>query len=177
MKRLITLTLSLMIAVVSLAQAPDGNQKRHHDKDGFNRMQSEKIGFLTSELDLTPDEAAAFFPLYNQYTKDAAMAHKTTMKALMSLNNKSEEELSDEEIEKRINAYTTAQKEEQNIIVGYLDKFKTVLPIKKVAKFYLAEEKFRVMMINQLRGPRPDHNFNGQAPAQKRQKQQKKEQD
>ena len=38
----------------------------------------------------------------------------------------------------------------------YNEKFKAVLPIKKVAKLYAAEEQFKVVLINKLKD-RPAH--------------------
>src|SRR6185295_745050 len=45
-------------------------------KGGTNRIDAIKIAYLTKELELSPDEAKAFWPLYDRYTGEI----KSTLK-------------------------------------------------------------------------------------------------
>lgn len=157
MKKILTLIVVLTISAVSFAH---DQQKESNSKKYFERIQSEKVAFFTSELDLTPEEAQVFWPVYNMYSKEKMQAHGNTMKLFMEMNP-CNENLSDSERERRIDAYIKALDEECQILAKYNKKFKTVLPMEKVSKLYWAEESFRMKMINGLRkghqnGPKKD---------------------
>lgn len=150
MKKILTLIAVLAISVVSFAQE---QQKGNNSKKYFERIQSEKIAFFTNELDLTPEEAQAFWPVYNMYSKEKMQAHFNTMKLFKEMNP-CNENLSDAEKERRIDSYVKSLDEESKVLAKYNKKFKSVLPMEKVAKLYKAEESFRIKMINGLRkGP------------------------
>ena len=66
MKRFIALAACLLLAGALFAQ-PQGNKPSEEQrKKEFERIQSEKIAFITQELDLSPEEAQVFWPVYNQ---------------------------------------------------------------------------------------------------------------
>lgn len=142
MKRILYLVFSLLLAIPCNGQAKP-NQKNE-------KIQSEKIAFFTSEMDLSAEEAQAFWPIYNKYWKESKIAHKATIVALRAMMAKNEETLTEKEMDKRISAYFKALQDEKNVITDYYPKFKQVLPIEKVAKLYIAEEKFRMKMIQSL---------------------------
>lgn len=156
---MLTLAVCLLMAAVSFAQPPQG-QKRNDDarKKEFERIQSEKIAFLTQELDLSPEEAQVFWPVYNQYWKESLTLHKEMMDAFGEFRGKKADELSESELDKKVEAYIQASKASNQVMADWYPKFKKVLPIRKVAKLYQAEEAFQMRMINNLRkhaGPNP----------------------
>ncbi|MNE83802.1 hypothetical protein D3C80_1806490 [compost metagenome] len=66
--------------------------------------------------------------------------------------------LSDKEIEEAILNDFTLKQRELEMERKYYDKFKKVLPMKKVAKFYMAEEQFKRELIKRLRNQQPGEN-------------------
>ena len=162
MKRMISLSVCLLMAVASMAQ-PQGNKPNEEQrKKDFERIQSEKIAFITQELDLSPEEAQSFWPVYNQCAKESREAHKKMMEAFGEFRGKKGAALSDAEMEKKLDAYIQASKASNQVMADWYPKFKKVLPIHKVAKLYQAEEAFQMRMINNLKkrqGP-PDAGIN-----------------
>ena len=160
MKRMITLAVCLIAATALFAQPHrPGEEQRKRD---FERIKSEKIAFITAELDLSPEEAQVFWPVYNQCWKEMLESHKTMMDSFKALRGKKGEELSDKELEARLDAYVAASKANSQVMADWYPKFKKVLPIQKVAKLYQAEEAFQMRMINNLKkrqGP-PDAGTN-----------------
>lgn len=154
MKRtLILLAAFLMIASGATAQEQKNQTKA---KKFYERIQAEKVAFFTSELDLSPEEAQVFWPVYNQFCKESQEAHCKTMK-LFSETMPKNETISESEMEKRLDNYVKALDEEKDILGKYHKRFKKVLPIEKVAKLYKAEEAFRLKMIRGLKSHRkPD---------------------
>lgn len=149
MKKFIALTICLFAAVLLFAQPQKQNEERRQKE--WERLQSEKIAFITAELDLTPEEAQVFWPVYNQCWKEARAANKTMREAFGEFRGKKGDELSDKELEKKVDAYVQAYKASNQILSDWYPKFKQVLPIRKVAKLYQAEEAFQQRMINNLR--------------------------
>lgn len=116
-------------------------------------IQMQKIAFYTAELDLTTQEAEKFWPLYNEFWDARGKARKETMDALKKLNINLEEEsdITDTEIKKLSEIYLANYEAEAELMSEYFVKFQKILPIKKAAKIFSTEEKFRRMLIKQLR--------------------------
>lgn len=69
MKKLYLLLSFICLTAIVHAQdapeaTPDVSEKKQQD------IQALKAAFITKELDLTPDEAQKFWPVYNQYEKE-----------------------------------------------------------------------------------------------------------
>lgn len=154
MKKFIAFTACLFAAVLLFAQPQKQNDDRRQKE--WERLQSEKIAFITAELDLTPEEAQVFWPVYNQCWKEARAANKQMREAFNEFRGKKADELSEKELEKKIDAYVQAYQASNQVLSNWYPKFKQVLPIRKVAKLYQAEEAFQQKMINNLR-KHPQH--------------------
>lgn len=122
-------------------------------------IQMQKIAFFTSELQLTPQEAEKFWPLYNQLWEERGKARKETMVALHNLTQAVEAEpvKGDSEIKKLSEIYLANYAMESELLREHFNKFEKILPISKAAKILYAEEKFRRMLIKQLRHRPPGH--------------------
>lgn len=147
----ITAIAVVLMTIPSFAQ--EGRGKR--DEGWKQRMKSEKIAFLTNELSLTPDEAQVFWPVYNQGWEKRDKFHFEVMKAYKALDQAVREGRAELELIPLLNAYVDAQSREASLDKSQLEAYMKVLPTEKVAKLYLAEEKFRREQIHRLhQGPR-----------------------
>ena len=63
--------------------------------------------------------------------------------AKMIIKDKKAQEISDKELEELLDARIQIGKKQMEIKVKYHEKFKEVLPIRKVAKFYQANKEFK----------------------------------
>ena len=61
-----------------------------------------------------------------------------------------EEKKGSKEMEKLVKAYIDAKEKNEGIETKYLNKLLKVLPAEKVARYYVAEEKFRHQQIGRL---------------------------
>lgn len=118
-------------------------------------IQAMKIAFITEKLDLTPQEAQQFWPVFNQYS-DKMMELRKKRRQDNREARSNFDELSDKEVEQIVNNDLALRQKELDLQKEYNEKFKAVLPIKKVAKLYAAEEQFKVVLINKLKD-RPTH--------------------
>ena len=62
---------------------------------------------------------------------------------------------SDKDIEQKLKAYARAQAHQNELDSVPVERFEKVLSKAKIAKLYLAEEKFRRQQINRLHPPKP----------------------
>ena len=65
MKKLIFISFITFFSFVVLS----AQEKHGPGPEIFEKIKAEKISFFTSKLDLTPAEAQAFWPVYNEYEK------------------------------------------------------------------------------------------------------------
>lgn len=119
-----------------------------------DEIQAKRVEFITRKLDLTPEEAQKFWPVQNEYDKKRLELRKEK-KALRP--STSLDEMSDKEVSDLLDKKIALDQKGVDLDKTYLSKFKSVLPIKKVAKLQVAEEQFKKELIKQLkenRGPR-----------------------
>lgn len=145
MKRLLTICLLAAISLGAFAQEKECPKPEKMQE----RFQAEKVAFLTQKMDLTVKEAEAFWPIYNEYSKAADAVHKEMMAAVGKIHKA--EELSDAEASAAIDALLAAQKKENELQAQYTEQFKKVLPVKKVAAFFAAEDAFRKHLFRQFK--------------------------
>ena len=118
--------------------------------DWKEKLMAEKIAFLTLEVGLTPEEAQAFWPVYNQVEKEKDEAMFNVIRTYKEMNKAIEEKKSANEISALLDKYLEAQKKVNEVENSIAAKYKAVLPLEKVAKLYVAEEKFRRLQIRKL---------------------------
>lgn len=101
------------------------------------RVENMRRDFISKELQLTPSEADAFFSIYNEYNQKKKEARK-------SLRAERRETSSVDKI-------IDLEQDLINLQREYLDKFRKILPEKKVVQLLEAEKKFKTMMVQKLR--------------------------
>lgn len=152
MKKILLLTVVLFYASGLFAQ-DGGPLMQNNGQSRYEQIQSAKIAFFTSELELTPKEAAEFWPVYNKLWKAREIAHRRIQISMRTMCKALSEDskTSDSELKAMVENYVDGFNDDGLIQRDYLDQFYKILPIKKIAKLYKAEEDFRVRMIHQLR--------------------------
>jgi hypothetical protein len=146
----------LFCSVFSYAQKgpPPQPRNKEHREERQDNIESMKIAFLTKKLNLTPEEAQLFWPVYNQYTdKLNELRRKRRMENKEAKHNV--DEMSDKEVEQTVDNEIVFRQKELDIQKEYHTKFKAVLPIKKVAKLYQAEEQFKRVLLDKLKRDQP----------------------
>ena len=177
MKKTFIVALALLVWVALPAQnnRPQGLTKENIEKfkDGAKeRIRSEHIAYLTAELELSPEEAQAFWPVYNQAADKQRAQHCEVSAAKKALKAAVKEGKSDSEIREALNAYNKARAAQHDIMAEYQKDFEKILGVAKTAKLYLAEDSFRTRQINKLGGGKSGGNrqnpgnrqYNGQRP-------------
>lgn len=146
MKQLLAiLILGLLIFSQNQVNAQDNN-----NNDRWERYRTEKVAFLTNSLDLTPEEAQQFWPIYNQMEKETSKCQRQRHE-LESQVRDGGQGLSDKEMIKLTREHVTLSKTEADLQEKYNEEFLKVLPPEKVIKLYKAEYEFRIYMFRKYR--------------------------
>lgn len=148
-------TIALTVLVMLCADAAAAAQNRW-DNDWKQKLMSEKVAFLTIELDITPEEAQAFWPVYNKTEKELDEARHEVMKARKELSEAVEEGKSSKDISAKLDKFVAAKTNVDRLDNATAEAYRKVLPVEKVAKLYVAEEKFRRQYISKLHNRKPE---------------------
>ena len=147
MKKIInTLTICMMVLIgAGTAQA------QQKTDDGWKeRVMSEKIAFLTMELNITPEEAQVFWPVYNKVEKEIDQARHDVIRSYKNLAEAIDAGKSSKEISTLLENYLQAKVTQDKLDNASAETYKGILPVEKVAKLFVAEEKFRRQYISKL---------------------------
>ena len=126
----------MVLTLVSVMAFAQKNEKKNPEK-WREKVRAEQVAFITSELDLTEAEAQAFWPVYNDVQKQRREAFQVSADAFKALM---------EGLEGKEAAKCDA------LEADALARYKKVLPVEKVARLVVAEEKYRHMQIGKLGG-------------------------
>lgn len=122
--------------------------------DNKEKLESARIAYFTSVMDLTPEEAGKFWPVYNEYRKAVNDARKEAREKFHRIRKMTDDGTSSEASAKKLLIeYVDGCKKDDELERIYLDEFLKILPVDKVAKMYLAEEDFRAKMIQMWKKP------------------------
>jgi hypothetical protein len=144
--RSFTLCILIALGLLSSVYAQQGPGPQHRRE----QLESQKIAYLTKELQLTPQEAQIFWPVYNQFD-----AKRRALKQNFSRNVKPEDMDIDKLTDKEATELADGQIIEAQKLIDlrkeYHAQFKSILPPKKVLKLYEAERGFQKELLGQIR--------------------------
>jgi len=106
-------------------------------------LDSQKIAFYTSKIELTVEESQDFWAVYNEMENEIKALKSKNAHGKMILINKKYLELSDYELEEILDSKLKMGKDLMDIKIKYHEKFKEILPIQKVAKYYQSTKEFK----------------------------------
>ncbi len=141
MKNLFFALFFLTLPAVLWAQRPKSEE-----------IESMKIAFFTSKLDLSPEEAKVFWPIYNDMQSEQSNLRKERVQKMISFKKVDEiDNLSDAQVQNLITGEFDFKQKELNLEKKYYNKFRSVLSIKTVGKYYRAQEGFKRELLNKYR--------------------------
>ncbi|AMQ00263.1 hypothetical protein AY601_3397 [Pedobacter cryoconitis] len=143
MKHILAIALLSCIPFLASAQRSEGKSKE---------IQAYKNTYLKEKLELTPEEAKIFWPIYSSMQSEQSELRQERRKNMISFRKSTEiENLSDTEVESLINNELNFKQKDLNIDRKYYNKLKSSLPIKTVGKYYRAEQTFKRELLSRYR--------------------------
>lgn len=153
MKRIVLIifaTFSVLTHFEAAAQRGQGNSGKqgHFDREAF---EAKRNAYMTAELGLTPDEATQFIPLYMELREKQFELGKECRKRsreIRSRDRSKSSDLSDAECTEMIDICLEAGIKEAELVKAYYERFKKILPPKKLYRLEDAESKFMKSFMN-----------------------------
>ncbi|WP_129717795.1 hypothetical protein [Pedobacter sp. SYP-B3415] len=134
----------LLFPFLSFAQGPGG--KRGAEIESF------KVAYLTQKLDLSPEDAKVFWPIYNEWQNEQNALRKERFQKMISFRKITDiDALSDAQIQSLITSEFALKQRELNLEKKYYGKLKSSLPLKVIGKFYRAQETFKRELLTRFR--------------------------
>ncbi len=123
------------------------NVQAQRNKDKIKAL---KIAHITSKLDLTEQEAQAFWPIYNA-NEEARTTAREKSDIKRSLKGKRPEDLTEVEAKAFLDNVIKMEEERIKLQKIYYQKLQKVLSAKKIMKLMQADRSFRKKMIEEFK--------------------------
>jgi len=121
-------------------------------EEQIEKFKKERKTYFTEKLELTDEEAKAFWPLYDDFS-NRKMKLVEDERNTYSYAHKNAENLSDQEILDILKKVNKLKEDQLKLEAEYYqDKFMKALPAKKVLKLGKVEWDFRRHLMRELRG-------------------------
>ncbi len=118
-----------------------------------DRIKAVKIAFITEELNLTPEESQGFWPIYNEMEEK----HKEMRKRAREDKKPDFETMSDAEVASWLDEHIAMEEAKVALHKEYIQKFKKVIPVRKIAKLLEVEHKFKKELLRRMQEHRGEH--------------------
>ena len=128
----------LLVILVSSAYAQEPRSKE-------DRIKAVKVAYITEELALTPKQSQAFWPIYNELQEKLKNLRKE------SRGKPDIDKMSDKELEAWLNDHLKAEEEKIALQRTYIQKFKTAISIRQIAKLSRAEHRFKRELLKRAK--------------------------
>lgn len=125
----------------------DGMSQKRHDRPPREKIESARIALITDRLNLTPEQAQVFWPVYNEFT-DKRRAIGAEFEDKRRAMNK--ETATEEEKRALLELGMTAKEKQLQLEKEYSDKLLEVISVEQMINLRKAEEDFRRMLLEQL---------------------------
>jgi len=134
MKKIFTILALMIFTGVIMAQNPRGDKEK---------IEAAKIALITNRLDLTPNQAKRFWPMYNEFAKKrGVLRSELRAKAL---------QLSDEQ---KVKLALELKQRELDLEKNYSQRLLDVITAKQMVSLRKAEGEFRDILIRRIQQQR-----------------------
>lgn len=118
---------------------------RGGDIEMSEQLKAMRVAMITQNLNLSSDEAAKFFPIYNEYS-----TKRENIKKQLKQNRREGRNLTGAKLETSYKKSFELREQELALDKLYFEKFKTVIPVEKIMELYRTERQFRRMLLKEL---------------------------
>lgn len=141
MKRILTLLAFTMLMLTTLSAQRFGPEQRERLRE---RIEAQRVSYITTQLDLTAEESAAFWPIYNEF-KEKEREKRREMRP-----EKDAMSLTDEEARKILEQQLVLESDLIDLKREYLERMSDVISPKKVVRLSQVEMEFNRGVLERL---------------------------
>lgn len=142
MKKIILSVLLICIGFTSVL-AQQGRQAQQ-------RIEAQKVAYITKKLELTPSEAEVFWPIYNQFHKERKAINQKYKRKKQLVN------MTDEEVEQHLLGSFEKDQELLDLRKEFYKEMKVKFSARKMAMLYVAEKEFKATILDKWKQSRKE---------------------
>ncbi len=141
MKRASIILILFLISMSSMAQ----------DQKSMDRIRAARIALITERLNLTPDQAEKFWPVYRQYEMERREIRKEFRDARQNVDMKN---LTEEQSQQLVRKSLEMKQNELNLEKDYSRRLSEVISTQQLFKLKNAEKDFQQMLLKRIQHQR-----------------------
>lgn len=121
-------------------------------KEKREQIKQLKVAFITTEVGLTTEEAAKFWPIYNTFDeKQFDLRHRKMRVFQSNMNDGAIDKMSEKEALVFLNQMENTEEELFNLKLKFITDLKNVLSPTKILKLKKAEDDFNRKLLRQMK--------------------------
>ncbi len=151
MKRLIVLVFCLMAKVVLAQDGPNMDERSRQEM--MKRIEAARIAMITERLELTPEQAEKFWPVYREFAEERRVLREN----LRGLKEQADAGASEEESKALVEKAYTIKQKELALEKTYSERMMGIISARQLMSLRQAEDDFRRVLLERLERRRDDH--------------------
>ena len=109
-----------------------------------------KIAFITEKLDLSVDEAAKFWPVYNEFEAKKSKIRSKDLRSI-KMQMRQNPDMSEKEADELLDKLMKAENDMHTAKLKLIKDLKKILPSDKIIKLRAAEDEFNKKLLEKLK--------------------------
>ena len=144
MNRILTITMLILITLPVWSQEDD---LAGRDPKAQEKIKAARIAFITERLELTPEEAEKFWPVYREFSSKRMELRQQFEQARKNPQPAVPQEQVDKDL---VELNLKIKQQELDLEKEYSRKMLNVIPAQKLTALKRAEDDFRRLLIQQI---------------------------
>ncbi len=120
------------------------------DKEKREQIKSLKVAFFTERLNLSPEEASVFWPMYNEHETAKESLRESQRKGISARFNNLDE-ISEAEAQQALQQYLNLEEKEEELDKAFYLKIAEEFSAVRTLKLFQAERDFRKRLLQEYR--------------------------
>jgi len=152
MKNLYLIISVFFISITTFGQRGPIRERLQEKKEQIKAL---KVAFITTELNLSPDEAARFWPIFNAFEEKQQEIKRQKLRSILDrTEGNSVDKLSEKDAASLLSQMENTEEELHQLKKKFVTNLKGVIPSVKILKLKKAEEEFNRKLLQQYREKR-----------------------
>lgn len=135
----------LFITLITFGQDPG---------DRLERIKALRVAYISEKLDLTPEEAQRFWPVFNKFDDNMTALNKQKRQLMEKLRPENASNLSEKETTALMDQDDKLEDEIQNNRKQLVKNLQGVIPNQKIIMLRQIEVEFKQKLLNQIKNRR-----------------------
>ncbi|PHN03895.1 hypothetical protein [Flavilitoribacter nigricans] len=131
------------------AGAQDFGDEDQISSAALDRVQAQRVAFITEKIDMTSKEAEKFWPVFNEYEREERKIRKryqSDMRRVIDMSN--------EEAKQFLESRFDMEQELLDLKRQYFLRLADIISPRKLAGFNRADREFKKLLLNRIRANR-----------------------